>query len=427
MRGTADALPASAKRPKPFDRVNADRLWARHMQLARHGATRDGGVNRQALSVEEFAAWRDVIVWGRDAGLAPFTDPAGNLFLRREGTDPRAAPVLTGSHLDSQPSGGKFDGVYGVLAGIEAAQAIADAGIALRRPLEVVAWMNEEGSRFAPGMMGSAAFTAATPLERFLAVRDAQGISVRDGLAALRDAFPELPARELRRPVAAYVEAHIEQGPILAREGYSIGVVTGIQGKRTFRVTVEGEEAHAGTAPQRERADALLAAVRMIHALDAAMTQGGGDAVKFTVGRLVVRPNAPSVVAGEAVFSVDLRHVDSSALTSLGDRVPAICAEHAGRCSVDVVELTTAMTLEFPEAIRSLIRRSAAELGIATLDLFSAAGHDARFLHAVAPTGMIFVPCKDGISHNPRESAEPKDLAAGVRVLVQTLVALGEG
>jgi N-carbamoyl-L-amino-acid hydrolase len=405
------------------DRIDPERLWTRHMRLARHGATPGGGVNRQALSDEEFAAWREVIAWGREASLAPFTDAAGNLFLRREGADPDAIPVLTGSHLDSQPSGGKFDGVYGVLAGIEAAHAIRDAQIALRRPIEVVAWMNEEGSRFAPGMMGSAAFTGASPLERFLPVRDAQGVSVRQALAALHAAFSDLPSRALQRPIAAYVEPHIEQGPILERDGYAIGVVTGIQGKRTFRVTVKGEEAHAGTAEQRERKDALLAAVRMIHALDVAMHEGGDD-VKFTVGRLAVTPNAPSVVPGEAVFSIDLRHLDPARLTALGDRVPRLCAEHAGHCAVEVFELTNAMTLEFPESMRALIRRSATDLGIASLDLFSAAGHDARFLHAICPTGMIFIPCKDGVSHNPLESAKPEDLAIGARVLVHTLVAL---
>jgi N-carbamoyl-L-amino-acid hydrolase len=403
--------------------VDADRLWARHIALARHGATANGGVDRQALSAEEVAAWHEVIAWGREAGLAPFTDPAGNLFLRAEGVGPNASPVLTGSHLDSQPTGGRFDGVYGVLAGIEALHAIRDAGVRLQRPVEVVAWMNEEGSRFAPGMMGSAAFAGATPLADFLTVRDARGISVRQALAALHVEFADMPSRPLQRAIAAYVEAHIEQGPMLEREGFQVGVVTGIQGKRTFRVTVRGEEALAGTAPQRERRDALLAAVHMIHALDAAR-QAGGDAVKFTVGRLVVSPNAPSVVAGSAVFSIDLRHVDSGLLTSLGNRVAAICAEHAGLCTVDVAELTSAMSLEFPPAITGLIRERALALGIPTLDIFSSAGHDARFMHAICPSGMIFVPCKDGISHNAQESAKPADLAAGARVLTDVIVAL---
>jgi N-carbamoyl-L-amino-acid hydrolase len=202
--------------------------------------------------------------------------------------------------------------------------------------------------------------------------------------------------------------------------------VTGIQGKRTFRVTVQGEEAHAGTTSRGERRDALLAAVRMIDALDHAM-RDDGDNVKFTVGKLDVTPNAPSVVAGTAAFSADLRHVDAAVLTSLGDRVPAICSAHAGRCSVDVVELTRAMPLAFPETMTTRVRQSAAALAIRTLDIYSAAGHDARFLHAICPTGMIFVPCKDGVSHNPRESAKPEDLAAGTRVLVDMLAALANG
>ncbi len=404
-------------------RIDAARLWVRHMRLARHGALASGGVNRQALSVEETAAWRELIEWGQAFGLVASTDAAGNLFLRLEGTVADAAPVLTGSHLDSQPTGGKFDGVYGVLAGLEAAQAIVESGVRLQRPLEIVAWMNEEGSRFAPGMMGSAAFAGATPLERFLPVRDSAGTSVEEGLAAMRAAFPELPCRSLGRPVAAYLEAHIEQGPILEREGIPIGVVTGIQGKLTYRVTVRGEEAHAGTSSRHERKDALLAAVRIIAALTDVM-HDPQDVVKFTVGRLDVLPNAPSVVPASVVFSIDLRHVDSVALIALGDRIAPLCVAHADRCDVEVTELTRAMSLNFPATMTRLVRDAAQRLDLPSMDIYSAAGHDARFLHAVCPTGMIFVPCKDGISHNPQESATPEDLAAGARVLVEALVEL---
>ena len=393
------------------------------MRLARHGATAAGGVNRQALSPEEFAAWRELIGWAVAVGLTAFTDPIGNLFLRLEGTDPDALPVLTGSHLDSQPTGGKFDGVYGVLAGLEAVQAIVECGKKLRRPVEIVAWMNEEGSRFAPGMMGSAAFAGAAAPNDFLQVRDACGISVADGLAAARAAFPELRERELRRPVAAYIEAHIEQGPVLEREGFAVGVVTGIQGKRTFRVSVRGEDGHAGTLPHRERKDALLAAVTMIHALAAAL-HDPEDVVKFTVGKLDVLPNAPSVIAGAATFSIDLRHPDSGVLKALGDRIPAICADHAGPCTVAIVELTNAMSLDFPQCVRHLVRKCATRLDIPTMDIYSAAGHDARYLHGICPAGMIFVPCKDGISHNEAESARSEDLASGARVLAEVIVEL---
>jgi N-carbamoyl-L-amino-acid hydrolase len=393
------------------------------MRMARHGATAAGGVNRQALSAEEFAGWREIIDWARALGLSAATDEIGNLFLRLEGTEASAAPVMTGSHLDSQPTGGKFDGVYGVLAALEAVQAIGEAGVKLRRPVEIVAWMNEEGSRFAPGMMGSAAFAGASKPEDFLPIKDAKGVSVADGLAAARAAFPELPKLPLQRPVAAYVETHIEQGPILERERCTIGVVTGIQGKRTFRVRVRGAEAHAGTSLRRERKDALLAAVNMIHALAAEM-HDAEDIVKFTVGRLDIVPNAPSVVASGATFSIDLRHPDSAVLTALGDRISGICAANAGPCTVDVTELTTAMSLDFPVRIRGLIRDCAARLSLPAMDIYSAAGHDARYLHAICPTGMIFVPCKDGISHNEAESATPSDLAAGARVLVDVVVEL---
>jgi N-carbamoyl-L-amino-acid hydrolase len=403
--------------------VDAGRLWARHEALARHGATAAGGVDRQALSAEEIDARRTLIAMGAALGMAPWTDPAGNLFLRIEGTDPAAAPVLTGSHLDSQPTGGRFDGIYGVLAGLEAVAALRAAGVAPRRPVEVVSWMNEEGSRFAPGMMGSAAFAGAVPLERFLDVVDATGVRVRDALAQVGAAFPEVPGRPLGGPVHAYVEAHIEQGPVLERQGVPVGVVTGIQGKRTFRVTLRGAEAHAGTAGRAERRDALLAATAAIQALAAAM-HDPEDLVRFTVGRLVVTPNVPSVVASRAVFSVDLRHPDSERLGALGDAVPAICALHAGPCELEVEELTRAASLAFPEPMRERIRAAARRCGHASIDLPSAAGHDARHLHAICPSAMIFVPCKDGISHSEAESARPEDLAAGARVLAEVLAGL---
>jgi len=395
------------------------------MLLARHGATPAKGVNRQALSAEEVAARRELIELARPLGLSVFTDAAGNFFLRLEGSERDAAPVLTGSHLDSQPTGGKFDGVYGVLAALEAVQAIRESGRTPKRPIEIVAWMNEEGSRFAPGMMGSAAFAGAAPLSGMLPVRDAGGVSVEQGLAEMAKAFPSVPQRSLGRPLAAYVEAHIEQGPVLEKEGFSVGVVTGIQGKRTFRVSVTGEEAHAGTSQRRDRKDALLAATAMIQALASAL-HDEDDVVKFTVGRLEIRPNAPSVVAGQAVFAVDLRHPEEATLRALGDRVPEICLSNAAPCGVEVEELVTAMPLEFPASMRDEIRAAAGRLGLRSMDLPSAAGHDARYLHGVCPSGMIFVPCKDGISHNEAESATADDLYDGTRVLAETLLALAE-
>jgi beta-ureidopropionase / N-carbamoyl-L-amino-acid hydrolase len=408
---------------RPSAHVDAGRLWERHLSLARHGATVAGGVNRQALSGEEIAARRELMTIAGALGLAAFTDAAGNFFLRMEGREADAPPVLTGSHIDSQPTGGRFDGIYGVLAGIEAIEALRATGITPRRSIEVVSWMNEEGSRFAPGMMGSAAFAGAVELGALLPISDAEGNSVERELARMRDAFPDVPLRPLGRPIAAYIEAHIEQGPVLEQEACSVGVVTGIQGKRTFRVTVTGEEAHAGTAALRMRKDALLAATAIIQGLSKAFADPD-DILKFTVGRIEVQPNAPSVVAGQAVFSIDLRHPDSGRLRALGDAIAGLCADHGRPCAVAVRELTSAMSLEFPQAIRDLIRSCAADIGIRTLDLPSAAGHDARFLHGICPSGMIFVPCKGGISHNESESAVASDLADGARVLSDVLLAL---
>ena len=407
------------------DHVVRDRLWERHMLLARHGATPADGVNRQALSSAEIAARRELLAWAGALGLTAFTDAAGNFFLRLEGRDPSAAPVLSGSHIDSQPTGGKFDGVYGVLAALEAVQAIRESGMQPRRAIEVVAWMNEEGSRFAPGMMGSAVFAGDMALDEVLPVRDADGVTVKQGLADMARAFPGVPMRALGRPVAAYVEAHIEQGPVLEKLGFSVGVVTGIQGKRTFRVVVTGEDAHAGTAALRERKDALLAATAMIQALSAAM-HDDDDIVKFTVGRLEVKPNAPSVVAGHVQFSIDLRHPVGSRLRELGDCVAAVCDRNAGPCEVKVDELVTAWPLEFPAAMQAEVRDAATRLGLRSMDLPSAAGHDSRYLHGICPAAMIFVPCKGGISHNEAESAAPGDLYDGARVLAETLATLAE-
>jgi N-carbamoyl-L-amino-acid hydrolase len=405
------------------EHVDAERLWRRHMELAQFGATANGGVNRQALSDEEVAARRVLVGWGEAIGLTASNDAAGNLFLRLPGTAPDLAPVLIGSHIDSQPTGGKFDGAFGVLAALESVEAIVAAGVQPRRAIEVVAWMNEEGSRFAPGMMGSAAFTGARKLADILVVHDAVGVGVATEIAKVLAAEPDLPRRPLGFPVAAFVEAHIEQGPILEQEGRTVGVVTGIQGKRTFRVTVTGEENHAGTSPRSARRDALVSALAVVQALQQAMWDEA-DVVRFTIGRFDVTPNAPSVVPGRVVFSIDLRHPDTGTLRDLGDRIPALCAAAAGRCTVEVRELLHDPPLTFPEAIRDCIRAAAIDLAIPWMDIPSGAGHDARYLHYHCPTGMIFIPCLNGLSHHEAESATKDDIAAGARVLAATAFGL---
>ncbi|XAH23568.1 M20 family metallo-hydrolase [Xylophilus sp. GW821-FHT01B05] len=411
--------------------VDAARLQARLDALARIGATAHGGVNRQALSHEDALAQAEMTRWGAAIGLQAARDAAGNFFLRLPGRVPAAAPVLSGSHLDSQPTGGRFDGVYGVVAAFEAVQALVETGVVPERPIDVVAWMNEEGSRFAPGMMGSAVFAGERTLAETEAATDAGGTSVGTALRQVQatlaqmqtEGLPAIAERALGGAVHAYVEAHIEQGPLLERMATPVGVVTGIQGKHTWRIEVQGEAAHAGTATRAERKDALLAALAMVQAMAAAF-HDAGDVTRFTVGRFEVTPNAPSVVPSRVVFSIDLRHPDTTELQRMADLVAALCDKHRGPCEVAVHLLSAADSLSFPAALQARIRDTARALGVPTLDLPSAAGHDARYLHGIAPAAMLFVPCHLGITHNEAEYAQPEDLYQGARVLADVLQAL---
>jgi N-carbamoyl-L-amino-acid hydrolase len=406
--------------------VNERRLWDRHAEMAKVGGTPRGGVNRQALTAEDGEARALLIGWGTARGLTATMDPIGNLFLRRAGRDPAAPPVLTGSHLDTQPSGGRFDGIYGVLGGLEALEAIGDAGLETRRPLELVVWTNEEGCRFAPGCMGSRAFAEPAVLDRMLAARDLAGVTVAEALGQIRATLsPAVGARPLGGPVAAYLEAHIEQGPELEAAGRQIGLVTGIQGRRRLLVEVHGEDGHAGTLARRHRKDALSAAVAMIGALERLM-HDPEDTVRFTVGRLVVSPNAPSVVPGYVLFTIDLRHPDRRTVIDLGDRVGDVCRAQAGPCTVTVTEVSLTLPVAFEGPVPAAVRAASERLGLAAMPILSGAGHDAENLHRVCPTGMLFVPCERGISHNEAESARPEDLAAGARVLAEALVELAE-
>ena len=404
---------------RPSDRVDGSRLWNRLMDLARFGAREDGGVDRQTLTEAEITARAQVISWGRALGLSPYTDAAANLFLRLEGSDPTLAPVLTGSHIDSQPTGGKFDGAYGVLAAFEAVEAMREAGLSPRRAIEIVAWTNEEGSRFSPGMTGSDLFTGTKTFDELGDNRDSAGIRLEEALARVLAADIDVPHRTFGFPVAAFVEAHIEQGPLLERAQIPVGVVTGIQGTRRYRVRVLGEAAHAGTAERHERKDALMAAVRIVAAIDRA-AQNPAD-TKLTVGLFEVKPNAPSVVPAEVMFSIDLRHPDNAVVDALDNRIRELMESERGPCRVELKQIQHSPSLQFDERIRARIAAAAEAIGIAHQDIYSAAGHDARQLHYACPTGMLFVPCRDGISHNPAEWAEPSDLTAGARVLADTV------
>lgn len=401
-------------------RIDADRLWARLMALARIGATPGGGVDRQALSAEEIRAWAAMLEWAREAGLEASTDPAGNLFIALPGADRDAPPVLAGSHLDSQPGGGRFDGVYGVVAALEALTVLAARGVRPPADIVCVAWMNEEGSRFAPGMMGSEAFAGERGLASIRATADAHGVTVADALDALHAAFPALRRRPLGFPLAAYVEAHIEQGPVLEAEGRVIGVVEGIQGKKTFDVVIEGERGHAGTLAMADRRDALAAFVRVAASLYADI--GGEDPiVKFTIGRVQVEPNAPSVVPERVTLRIDLRHPDNAVLDRMGARLAWLCEAHAAPCRAKVTALVDAPSNVFDAGLQWAIADAARRLGHSHMRLLSAAGHDARHMAPLCPSAMIFIPCREGISHAENEWAEPAHVAAGADVLLQVL------
>ena len=405
--------------------IDEARLWRRHMDLGRIGATPRGGMTRPALSADDAEARAVLAGWARARGFTVAIDPIGNLFVRRAGRDADAAPVLTGSHLDTQPTGGKFDGIYGVLAGFEALEALEDGKRTTRRPIEVVVWTNEEGSRFQPGCMGSMAFAGTVGLDGLLGVRDRAGTSVADALAALRARLADVPERPLGFPVAGYVEAHIEQGPRLEATGNQVGVVTGIQGQRWFEIEILGEEAHAGTTPLRLRRDALKAATSMVGALEALMDDPD-DIVRFTVGRFEVSPGSPNTVPGRVLFTIDFRHPDQSVIAARGDRVEAVCLKHARGCTVSVRETINSPPCDFDPVVIGRVRGAADRLGLRHMTMPSGAGHDAKYVAKLCPTGMIFVPCERGVSHNEAENASPADLAAGARVLAEVLVELAD-
>lgn len=405
--------------------VSELRLWQRHIDMGAIGATARGGVNRLALTKEDAAAQGKLAAWARSRGYSVSRDEIGNVYVRREGIDRSAEPVLTGSHLDSQPTGGKYDGAYGVLAGFEVLEALDDAGIATRRPVEVVAWTNEEGSRFNPGAMGSGVLAGAFTLEAALACADGNGVTVAAALAEVERSTP-LPRRMLSQVKPfAYLEAHIEQGPRLEAEGATIGVVSGIQGIRRFVVEITGEEAHAGTTPRANRRDAMATSVALISALQAAANDPE-DVIRFTVGRMNVFPNSPNTVPGRVQFTIDLRHPEGALLQAFGTRIHETGARiaAAGRCAAAVQNVSDVKPVSFPREMIELVRAAAVAEGAKHQSFPSGAGHDAMYLNRLCPTGMVFVPCLRGVSHNEAESATPADLAAGTRVLARAMLQL---
>ncbi|WP_042879352.1 Zn-dependent hydrolase [Cupriavidus necator] len=404
--------------------INGDRLWQSLMDLAEIGATPKGGNARLALTALD-GQGRDLVVgWMREAGLSVTVDKVGNIFGRRAGRNNSLPPVMTGSHIDTQPTGGKFDGCYGVMAGLEVMRTLNERGVTTEAPLELAIWTNEEGSRFVPVMMGSGVFAGIFSAETALNARDADGKRVADELKAIGYAGDA----EVGRPVGAYFEAHIEQGPVLEAEDKVIGVVTGSLGLRWYDVTVTGMEAHAGPTPMPLRKDALYGATFLMQEV-VKIANDFAPHGRGTVGVVNIHPSSRNVIPGAVKFTVDLRHLDPERLGEMDARLRAACAAlRDGTTTGTPLEVVVEDVQYFPPTpfapgLIGHVREEAGARGYTHQDIVTGAGHDAVYLAGVAPTAMIFVPCKDGISHNEIEDARPEHLEAGANVLLGAMVA----
>lgn len=403
--------------------INPTRLWDSLMEMAKIGATEKGGVCRLALTDVDKAG-RDLFVrWCVAAGCTIRVDRMGNIFARRPGRNNDLPPIVTGSHLDSQPTGGKFDGVYGVLAGLEVIRALNDAGHETDAPLEVAVWTNEEGSRFAPAMVASGVFAKVFDLDYGLSRTDIDGKTMGEELTRIGYAGSE-DATIDGHPVGAYFEAHIEQGPILEAENTTIGVVTDAQGQRWYEITLTGVEAHAGPTPMSRRKDALLGAARLVEAVNRIGLTHQPNACA-TVGMVQVHPNSRNVIPGQVFLTVDFRHPDDAVLAAMDAALRTAAAEIAGEIGLemDFEQIWYYAPIKFDDTCVAAVRAGADKRGYATRDMVSGAGHDACYLSKVAPTGMIFIPCVDGISHNEIEDAKPEWVEAGAQVLLDAVVA----
>jgi len=402
-------------------RINKERLWNSHVQMAAIGALPLGGSCRLALSDEDKQG-RDLFVqWCKDAGCDVRCDNFGNIYVTRPGRDRTLPPAATGSHLDTQPHGGKYDGIYGVLAGLEVIRTLNDHNVETEAPLEVIVWTNEEGVRFSPPLTGSQVFCGRLPLDIAHALETIDGTTVLDDLEAIGYLGEEINAQN--HPMACFIECHIEQGPILEEADQQIGVVTMIQGAIASTVRVTGVDNHAGTTPLTMRQDALLGAARMVSRLNEIGLEND-EATRVTVGRFDVSPNSTSSIPGEVFFHIDLRHPEQATLDRLDDQFREEISSIAEELNLKIAHepmLAIAPT-HFDEDVVATVEAATKSLGYAYRRMISGAGHDAMNTAVVAPTAMIFVPCENGISHNEAEAAKLEDLAAGTNVLLHSLV-----
>ncbi len=411
-------------------RIDGPRLWQRLEALGEIGAVLgpngERGCARLALTDVDRDGRDLVVSWMRDLGMDVSIDAIGNVVATREGSDPGAAPVMVGSHIDTVRTGGRFDGNLGVLAGLEIVETLAQHGVTTTRPIQVAFFTDEEGSRFAPDMLGSLVYVGGFALEEALDVKAADdGARLGDELARIGYSGPTpVPAASFPH---AYAELHIEQGPVLEDEELTIGVVTGVQGISWTEVTVTGQSAHAGTTPMALRHDALAVAARVIHEIRLLAGYFGAPQVA-TVGRLDVVPNLVNVVPSSVVFSIDLRNTDEAVLQQAEAEAFAACNACAGDegCEISMRTLARFEPVEFDEGMIDLVEATAQRLGHSTRRMPSGAGHDAQMLARVCPTSMVFVPSVNGLSHNIAEFTKPEDVEAGANVLLQVVLAKAE-
>jgi N-carbamoyl-L-amino-acid hydrolase len=401
-------------------KINGQRLWDSLMEMGKIGGTPKGGVCRLALTDLDKQG-RDLFVsWCEEAGCTVSVDKMGNIFARRAGTDDSLPPVVMGSHLDTQPTGGKFDGIYGVLSGLEVIRALNDNNIQTKHPIEASVWTNEEGSRFPPAMVASGVFAGVFDLEYGLSRADLDGKTMGEELKRIGyDGDLEMGNREFK----AFFEAHIEQGPILEHEEKTIGVVTDAQGQRWYEVKLTGQESHAGPTPMSTRKDALVGAARLVDQVNK-IGLANAPLACATVGLLQVFPNSRNVIPGEVLFTVDFRHPDDAVLSKMDAALREFTQTTAKELGLEMEfeEIWYSPPVPFNKSCVDSVREAAQASGYSHRDIVSGAGHDACYISRVAPTAMVFVPCENGISHNESENADPADLEAGCNVLIQAVL-----
>ncbi|HEY5798387.1 MAG TPA: allantoate amidohydrolase [Bosea sp. (in: a-proteobacteria)] len=400
--------------------VDEARLWSDIMTLAQIGALPAGGCDRLALTEADGAARSLLRYWFEQEGLSVSVDPIGNVFGRREGAEAGLPPVFVGSHLDTQSPGGKFDGVLGVVAGLACIRALDEAGLRTRHPIEIVNWTNEEGARFAPGLMGSAVFTGQLPLATAHAAKDPSGVSVAEALARIR----QLGDAPLQRPVDSYFELHIEQGDRLQEAGHVIGVVEGGEFNCFADVALFGDNAHAQATPMGQRRNPLAAAAELITAIEA-IGHRNAPVGSAGVASLRLWPNNRINIPHRVVFTYSGTHPDRAGMAAMRSEITEAAAAISRRTgiAIEVEASPDREAVDFDSALGGLIEEVAARQGFSMMRLRSRAGHDAIRMAPYCPTQMIFVPCKDGISHSEFEDCRREDAVAGTNVLLHALVA----